>query len=369
MSLADWRAFAAEDGLPAYYGDHLADVAQRVRERAAKGRDAFWFFTDPHVPSNHKMSGRVLAKLIAETGVRKVVCGGDIPEAFGGRASVERSMAEFRTLWIDPIEAAGGRFYLAKGNHDFTIRESMKSQNGFTVDGRTAAAYILGTSAAKGVTKNDADPECAYYYFDEPAAKLRYVVIDTTDSISPTRKYWGVENGVHPRQLDWLRETIETSPNPCVVLSHQSFERPTNGAGVQNKDAVQAIFNAANAKCPGKVRLVMNGHLHTDYLRLLDNILYWDVNSANYAWFDKTHTCYPADYVKTHRLANHNLGWARPLSAILTLTREGGVKIDGAKADWLYGVTPQQANLARFDANGRFFTPTIQSANFKFVYD
>ena len=89
MSLADWRAFAAEDGLPAYYGDHLADVAQRVRERAAKGRDAFWFITDPHVPSNRKMSGRVMAKLIAETGVRKVVCGGDIPEAFGGRESIE----------------------------------------------------------------------------------------------------------------------------------------------------------------------------------------------------------------------------------------------------------------------------------------
>ena len=175
-------------------------------------------------------------------------------------------------------------------------------------------------------------------------------------------------NWIPPEQLDWLRETIETSPNPCVVLSHQSFERPTNGGGVQNKDAVQAIFNAANAKCPGKVRLVMNGHLHADYLRLLDNILYWDVNSANYVWFEKAHTCYPADYVKAHRLANHNLGWTRPLSAILTLSREGGIKIDGATADWLYGVTPQQAKVPSFDVNGRFFSPTIQSANFRFLY-
>ena len=264
MSLADWRAFAAEEGLPAYYGDYLAGVAQRVRERAAKGRDAFWFITDPHVPSNRKMSGRVMAKLIAETGVRKVVCGGDIPEAFGGRASVERSMAEFRTLWIDPIEAAGGRFYLAKGNHDFTIRESMKSQNGFTVDGRAAAAYILGTSAAKGVTKNDADPECAYYYFDEPTPKLRYVVIDTTDSISPVRKFWAVESGVHPRQLDWLREkAFGTLPKgwSAVVVHHIPVTGVVGNDGDEKTFAnVRELLNAH----ADQIVLDITGHQHRE---------------------------------------------------------------------------------------------------------
>ena len=264
MSLADWRAFAAEEGLPAYYGDYLAGLAQRVRERAAMGRDAFWFITDPHVPSNRKMSGRVLAKLIAETGVKKVICGGDIPEAFGGQKSVERSMAEFRQYWIDPIEAAGGRFYLAKGNHDFTIRESMETQNGFTVDGRAAAAYILGTKAAKEVVKNDVDPECAYYYFDEPAAKLRYVVVDTTDSISPTRKYWAVEYGVHARQLDWLRaKAFGTLPKgwSAVVVNHIPVTTIVSNEGTAKLFAdVRALLEAHASE----IVMDLSGHEHRE---------------------------------------------------------------------------------------------------------
>ena len=71
-------------------------------------------------------------------------------------------------------------------------------------------------------------------------------------------------NWIPPEQLEWMRDTIFNSPYPCVVLSHQSFERPPNGAGVMNKEEVQAIFNEANRRWPGRVRLVMNGHLHMD---------------------------------------------------------------------------------------------------------
>ena len=111
----------------------------------------------------------------------------------------------------------------------------------------------------------------------------------------------------------------------------------------------------------------MNGHLHMDNLRLLDNILYWDVNSANNVWFSKTHSRYPADYLKRHDRASHNIGWTEPLSAILTLTRDGGIMIDGAEADYLFDVTPKMAGLPEFDANGRYVAPKIRSANIKLV--
>jgi len=248
-ALADWRAFAEEEGLPAYYGDYLAKVTERVRARAALGRDAFWFFTDPHVPSNRRMSGRVLARLVRETGVRKVFCGGDLPEAFGNRASVEKTMADFRTEWIEPIEAAGGRLYLAKGNHDFTIRESMETQNGFTLDGRSARDYILGTQAAKGVVTNADDPEGAYYYVDEPTAKIRYVVADTTDAIVTTRTYWGVESGVRARQFAWLKDkAFGTLPTgwSFVVVHHI----PVTGV----------VGNDGEAKTFANVRELLNAH-------------------------------------------------------------------------------------------------------------
>ena len=168
-------------------------------------------------------------------------------------------------------------------------------------------------------------------------------------------------NSVPPDQLEWLKDTVERSPHPCIVLSHQSFER---WDGVENGAAVRKILTDANARHPGRVRLVMNGHYHVDYLRILDGIPYWDVNSANYQWYDETHTCYPDEYIKSHVEAKHCLAWDKPLSAILTLYPDGRVKIDGSKADWLYGVTPEKAKMWKVDGGKRLILPRIQSAAF-----
>ena len=174
-------------------------------------------------------------------------------------------------------------------------------------------------------------------------------------------------NWIPPEQLEWMRATIVGSPYPCIVLSHQSFERG-HGAPVMNKKDVQAIFNEANAKKPGTVRLVMNGHLHIDHLRILDNILYWDVNSANYQYYAQKHDKYPDSYMKTHLRAGHNIGWKEPLSAILTLWPDGRIKIDGSKSDWLFGVSPTDAGYPECDQDGRETHPMIQSADMTFNY-
>lgn len=38
-----------------------------------------------------------------------------------------------------------------------------------------------------------------------------------------------------------------------------------------------------------------------------------------------------------------------------------------APADYLFGVTPKMAALPEFDANGRYVSPEIKSANLKLV--
>ena len=167
---------------------------------------------------------------------------------------------------------------------------------------------------------------------------------------------------IPPEQLEWLRETIERSPYPCVVLSHQSFER---WGGVQNRDEVRKVFTDANARHPGRVRLVMNGHYHVDYLRILDGIPYWDVNSANYQWYGETHAAYPEDYFKSHVEAKHCLAWDKPLSAILTLHPDGRTEIEGSEAGWLYGVTPEKAKMWKVDGGKRLILPRMQSASFR----
>lgn len=217
-----------------------------------------------------------------------------------------------------------------------------------------------------------------HYTFDKGG--FRFVIADPNYFCNEPGKFIHHENGnyfkrvqgstinwIPPEQMEWLRATIVGSPYPCVVLSHQSFERSV-GAPVMNSKEVRAIFNEANAKKPGTVRLVMNGHMHIDHLRVLDNILYWDVNSANYYYFSKKHDKYPAEYMKTHRHANNNIGWKEPLSAILTLWPNGRIKIDGSKSDFLFGVSPKDAGWPTCDKDGRAILPVIQSADMTFAY-
>ena len=224
MTLADWRLWAAEEGLPEYYGDYLVGVAGRLRALSAKCDDGFFFITDLHIPSNRCVSGRILAKLIADTGVKKVLCGGDMPEAFGGKASVDRTIAAYREQWVKAVENAGGEFYPAKGNHDFTIRDKPSAANGFTYSNREAHDILMDTAAVKAnAVVNLEDPEACYYYFDAPCGGIRYIVADTTDSVRTDRTYWAVKYGMGERQLKWLAgNALATLPAGwvAVVMHH-----------------------------------------------------------------------------------------------------------------------------------------------------
>ncbi|MBQ4200064.1 MAG: metallophosphoesterase [Kiritimatiellae bacterium] len=245
--------------------------------------------------------------------------------------------------------------YHVLGNHD-------QDQNPFA---ETCDAYRMGASGYYSFDKGGfrfvvADPN---YFCPEPG---KFVHHDTGNYFRAARK-GATLNWIPPHELEWLRATLVGSPLPCVVLSHQSFERGNN-VPVRNSDAVRAIFDEANAKKPGTVRLVMNGHLHIDNLRVIDSILYWDVNSANYRYYGPVHEKYPESYVKTHPGASHTLGWTEPLSGILTLWPNGRIKIEGAKSDWLFGVKPADAGYPKYDADGRESHPAIQSADMTFNY-
>ena len=216
-------------GVPGYWRESIDRAEARIRNLSARCDDAFFFITDLHIPSNHRASGRLLAALTAETGVRKVFCNGDLPEAYGGRESIDRTIADYRRLWVAEVERAGGEFYAAKGNHDFTIRDNQSSTNGFTYSGREAHDIIMDTAAIKAnAVTNPGDPEACYYYVDFPEKRIRWIVADTTDSIRTDRSYWAVKYGMGEKQLQWLAEkALATIPAgwSALVLNHIPLTR------------------------------------------------------------------------------------------------------------------------------------------------
>jgi hypothetical protein len=243
--------------------------------------------------------------------------------------------------------------YHVLGNHD-------QEQNSAK---ETCDAYRIATSGHYSFDKGGfrfviADPN---YFCPEPGKYVHY------ERSNYAHAHGATTNVIPPDEMEWMRATIVGSPLPCIVFSHQSIERG-NCDPVANSGAVRSIFNEANAKKPGTVRLVVNGHAHNDNLRVLDNVLYWDVNSANYQWFGPKHAKYPAEYMKSHPGAQYTLAWTEPLSGVLTLWQDGRIRIEGSKADWLFGVKPTDANYPKYDRDGRETHPVIQSADMTFHF-
>ena len=282
VALAEWKAWAAAEGLPEYYAGHLAAVTEKVRTLARECGDGFWFVTDPHVKSNHCKSGRIIAELIRRTGLRRVLCGGDLPEAFGDKypldkAAVDFAIDRFREHWVTPIRAAGGRLYSAKGNHDFTVRHSPAKEDatrGYTYSGAAARGFIVGEWTEKDIVTNPDDPVACYYYVDNPETRLRYVVADTTDSETSGDVAWGVRYGVHDVQLKWLEEkAFGTLPAgyDAVVMHHI----PVTGVVGSEKDR-QLFTNLRELleRFGDRILLDLTGHEHAERQTFQNGILH-----------------------------------------------------------------------------------------------
>ena len=204
------------------------------------------------------------------------------------------------------------------------------------------------------------------YYFD--CGGYRFIAVDTNHFRDNGEyihfsegNYYSYEdrgNYVGPQQLRWLEETINTSPYSCVLLSHASFERAADGS--KDMFAVQKIINDANKRKPNSVLMCINGHYHRDFMRILDNVCYLDMNSASYDWVETRHNCFPEELCKEYIQLNHTVVFNDPLHAIVTL--EGNtIDIKGMESSMFMGVTRKETGHQLCDAAGRPVVPQVHS--------
>lgn len=295
VGFAKPAAFAVAEALPAYYHDYLGKIAAKIEVigKTPGVTGGFFFFTDPHVPANRHISGRLIAELLRRTKINKVFCGGDIPAAFGSKAELDASMAQYNAYWSVPIQAAGGILYNAKGNHDFTIRTDRTSKDGWTYSSRTARDFYMASNGCGAAVRNKDDSAACYYYADDTVAKIRYIVADTTDSASDDpHAYWGVKYGIGEKQLTWLAENAFAAvPDgfsvvvihhiPVVPIVGEDGEAKTFAGfrrlleAYQNRGPVTLFghdydFSAAK----GTILLDLTGHHHSDRMTYCNGILH-----------------------------------------------------------------------------------------------
>ena len=204
-----------------------------------------------------------------------------------------------------------------------------------------------------------------YYYFDR--GSYRFIVMNPNYYLedgkyihySMSNYYGKSRDHVPPEQLLWLSETIESSPFPCVIISYQSFERET---GVKNRQDVLNIINEANKRRPHSVIFCINGHTHGDYLRILNGVCFFDINSASNLALDNPHKLYPCENDDEYRHSRCCVMYTDKIYAIITL--EGTtIDIKGMDTTYYLGITPEMTGNSVYDDDSRAVRPSILSAN------
>lgn len=224
----------------------------------------------------------------------------------------------------------------------------------------------------------DGEP-VGYWYTD--IKNFRLIGLDSNYSYCEDTKEWQhnrpasygcpagnkYSDSLAPHQLAWLDETLADAAaqnKKVIVVSHACF----SGLWYRNAEAdtVRTLF----AKYPGTVLLAINGHEHRDHFAVRDGVAYFDVNTTNNGYWEKdddfhyepTHTFRFTDYdengnatttedfpLNNLRQGKNTWFFTTPLSAIVTVTEDGKISIQGERTEWLYGVSPTQAMLDRVE--------------------
>ncbi|MCR5379512.1 MAG: metallophosphoesterase [Lentisphaeria bacterium] len=215
----------------------------------------------------------------------------------------------------------------------------------------------------------------AHYYFESNG--FRIICLDTNYSWNPTTKEWmhnteasygppkgnSSGNSLGPKQLEWLENVLMDAADkgiPCLVFSHVGYSAEWSSAPDTKK--VREIFQKANAARQGTVLMAINGHLHTNHVKIIDNILFFDVNTVyngdwqggqkeqhytdgmTYDFVDYDQDGKPTGSRKRNLTelgqAKNTWFFTDPLSAIVTIDSLGHIVIDGSQTTWRYNVIP-----------------------------
>lgn len=182
-----------------------------------------------------------------------------------------------------------------------------------------------------------------YYYFDRSG--YRFIVLDANYSFidgaylhynpGVARHKPGV---IPPEQVAWLRQVLDESNTPCILLCHHSIERPD---GILNRHDLWDVIISANEKRPHAVMLYINGHHHRDHCTVLNGVCCLDLNSAAYQYINPPFPRYSDEVLALAHGMAFTLNFSQPLSALITLESNMKIHIRGLTGEFLFGLTDE----------------------------
>ena len=239
--------------------------------------------------------------------------------------------------------------YHVMGNHEFECSDSLDD--------------VL---SAFGMERN-------YYSFD--VRGFRFVALDNNyhNGADGKLKHYADESAwakchqegaicIPPEQVEFLLDAIRTAPGPVCLFSHARMKYAPGIRGIANSREILAEADKARA---GRPVIWFNGHHHRNQLLVRDGMAFLDVNSASSDWTWKPHSAYPPELMAKCHVACNTLLNAEPVYAIVRLSMDGDVEIEGMKGAHFMGVTPESLGIDTTDPDGLKFETDVLSAKFR----
>lgn len=194
-----------------------------------------------------------------------------------------------------------------------------------------------------------------HYSFDKSG--IHFIVLDGND---PGGHRPGYACHIGEEQARWLQNDLKNTDLPCIIFSHQPIDNTFGG--IESSATIQAILDEENKTTESnKVIACFSGHLHRDYIRLINGIYYIQINSASYHWLggDYKHLSYDEKIHKDFPYIEFTAPYQKPLWATVTIDAEKGImEITGKESQWV-GPSPDDLQLKQ---NGMHtITPTISN--------
>ena len=314
--------------VPSYWESAVNTCVAKIKAlQVGRNCVTFPFFSDNHQRNGY--AGVLIAHIMKECNIPYAFYGGDSISS-GYIASEEAMIAEDKAFDTAMSYIPNGRFCRAVGNHDgyWNVSSATGDEHHYTRE-QVYELFLREESIAQNKHFGE---DGTYYYVDDIASKVRFVVLNT--------------NGVDSTQLSWMQNTalsFNESGWAVVFISHQPISNHYH-ANISNAEEVRTVVkNYINGTATNKASVVgwFSGHIHRDriYTGIATNTTDDSQGAAmgfKQVTITSDHTGIAYDDATKHAVANDALSHAIDFVTINKSTRTVNLTRLGIGADRSY---------------------------------
>ena len=269
--------------IPKYYtNEWFNNIFSNIRQSSNFVNGVvFAFITDLHFGANKLNSKYLLKEVLDNTVTPFVIFGGDYPMAYGAKETLDN---DIETLMDYARYIGKDRFASIRGNHDFTIKFSRDSSDGYSMPYPNTYNAISRVSE-HWVKHINTTHMC--FYIENEAQKTRIICLNSSDGDSVEDVGWSVPYRVSAEQITWLLDDamncdgyrfifISHIPSDSAIRSYSDTQQVLQDIFVALKNKTSIVVNGRTVDFTNSTNEAIchiTGHNHRDLSNIDNNFL------------------------------------------------------------------------------------------------